>query len=78
MFDATFTTPDVTTFTGLDALGLQAVGQCLQPDRAVLACTVIAEDRWCCGSEGRVRDTIMRGTGPRPAGMGPDPGEWTR
>lgn len=73
MFDATFTTPDLTTFTGLDALGLQAVGQCLQPDRAVLACTVIAEDRWCrrCGSEGRVRDSIVRELAHAPLGWRP-------
>lgn len=47
MPDATFTTPDVTTFTGLDDLGLQAGGQRVDPDRAVLACRVVAEDRWC-------------------------------
>ena len=31
MLDATFTTPDLTTFTGLDTLGLQVTGQFLQP-----------------------------------------------
>ncbi|GAB47523.1 hypothetical protein MOPEL_020_00090 [Mobilicoccus pelagius NBRC 104925] len=47
-----FTNPDVTTLTGLDDLGPQAVGQYLAPDQAVLACRVVAEDRWCraCGS----------------------------
>lgn len=47
MLDATFTDPDLTTFTGLDKLGLQAVGQRVDPDRPVLACRVIAEDQWC-------------------------------
>ena len=37
MPDATFATPDVTTFCRLDELGLVVVGQHLQPDRAVLA-----------------------------------------
>ena len=40
MPDATFATPDVTTFCRLDELGLVVVGQHLQPDRAVLACRV--------------------------------------
>ena len=60
MPDATFATPDVTTFCRLDELGLVVVGQHLQPDRAVLACRVADDaveeaDRWCrrCGCEGR-------------------------
>lgn len=43
MLDATFATPDLTTFFHLDELGLVVVGQKLEPDRAVLACRV-AED----------------------------------
>lgn len=39
--DATFTCPDLTTFARLDELGLQAVGQRLEPDRALLvSCAV--------------------------------------
>lgn len=55
MSDATFAEPDLTTFTGLEGLGLRAVGQQLLPDKAVLACRVVNEDRWCrrCGCEGR-------------------------
>lgn len=73
MLDATFTDPDLTTFTGLDALGLRAVGQHLGPDRAVLACRVVAEDRWCrrCGCEGRVRDTVVRELAHAPLGWRP-------
>lgn len=73
MLDATFAAPDLTTFTGLDDLGLQAVGQCLLPDRAVLACRVAAEDRWCrrCGCEGRVRDSIVRELAHAPLGWRP-------
>ncbi|GJF05583.1 ISL3 family transposase [Pseudonocardia sp. D17] len=37
MPDATFTTPDLTTFAGLDELGLEVVGQRLEAGRAVLA-----------------------------------------
>lgn len=32
--DATFVRPDLTTFAGLDELGLEVVGQRLEPDRA--------------------------------------------
>ncbi len=46
VLDAALTGPGLTSLTGLDALGSRAVGQCAQPDRAVLACTVGAEDRW--------------------------------
>ena len=41
MPDATFTRPDLTTFAGLDDLGLEVTGQRLEPDRAVLACRVV-------------------------------------
>ena len=49
--DATFTAPDLTTFTCLGALGLVATGQLLLPDRAVLACQVADPGDWCrwCG-----------------------------
>ncbi|TCM33227.1 hypothetical protein EV648_1318, partial [Kribbella sp. VKM Ac-2568] len=43
---ATFTSPDLTTFCRLDELGLEVVGQRLEPDRAVLACRVVESDRW--------------------------------
>ena len=38
---ATFVSPDLTTFTRLDELGLEVVGQFLEPARAVLACRVV-------------------------------------
>lgn len=68
MPDATFACPDVTTFCRLDELGLQVVGQHLEPDRAVLACRVVdveEADRWCrrCGCEGTARDTVMNHPG---------------
>lgn len=44
---ATFVRSDLATFTGLDELGLEVVGQHLEPERAVLACRVIDDDRWC-------------------------------
>jgi len=76
--DATFATPDVTTFCRLDELGLVVVGQHLQPDRAVLACRVADDaveeaDRWCrrCGCEGRPRDTVTRRLAHEPLGWRP-------
>ncbi len=47
MRDATFAGPDLSTFCRLDELGLEVVGQRLEPDRAVLACRVVEPDRWC-------------------------------
>ena len=75
MSDATFTTPDVTTFCRLDELGLVVVGQHLQPDKAVLACRVgdQADDHWCrrCGCEGSPRDTVTRRLAHEPLGWRP-------
>jgi len=73
--DATFTTPDVTTFCRLDELGLVVVGQHLQPDKTVLACRVDdqADDHWCrrCGCEGSPRDTVTRRLAHEPLGWRP-------
>ena len=38
MPETTFTDPDLTTFLGLDALGLIVVGQHLTAERAVIEC----------------------------------------
>ena len=38
MPETTFTGPDLTTFLGLDALGLTAAGQRLTPRKAVVEC----------------------------------------
>ena len=45
-----------------DELGLVAVGQRLEPGRAVIACRVAALDDWChrCGQHGQLRDTVVR------------------
>ena len=58
---ATFTRPDLTTFVRLDGLGLQVTGQVFEPDRALLACLVLAPDDWCrrCGCQGSLRDTVI-------------------
>jgi transposase len=71
--DATFTCPDLTTFCRLDELGLEAVGQRLEPDRAVLACRVVEPDEWCrrCGCEGSPRDTLTRRLAHEPFGWRP-------
>jgi transposase len=71
--DATFGCPDLTTFAGLDELGLAVVGQRLDPDRAVLACRVVELDAWCrrCGCEGSPRDTVVRRLAHEPLGWRP-------
>jgi transposase len=71
--DATFARPDLTTFAGLDELGLEVVGQRLEPDRAVLACRVLDPDQWCrrCGCEGAPRDTVTRRLSHEPLGWRP-------
>ena len=79
MLDATFDDPDLTTFTGLDTLGLRVLGQRLEPDRAVLACCLVQDDdaadadRWCrrCGCQGRPRGTVVRRLAHVPFGHRP-------
>jgi transposase len=71
--DATFAVPDLTTFCRLDELGLEVVGQHLHPNRAVLACRVVAADQWCrrCGCEGSSRDSVVRQLAHEPLGWRP-------
>jgi hypothetical protein len=71
--DATFTTPDLATFARLDELGLIAVGQRLEPGRAVLACRVSDPDEWCrrCSCEGVARDSLVRRLAHEPFGWRP-------
>ncbi|MBG6185395.1 transposase [Arthrobacter sp. CAN_A214] len=73
MLNATFVRPDLTTSCRLDELGLEAVGQHLGPDRAVLECRVLQADPWCrtCGAEGVPRDTITRQLALEPLGHRP-------
>ncbi|HVQ53125.1 MAG TPA: ISL3 family transposase [Mycobacterium sp.] len=73
MPDATFACPDVTTFCRLDDLGLEVIGQRLRPHRAVLACRITEEDRWCrrCGEQGVVRDSVTRQLAHEPFGWRP-------
>ena len=67
MLNATFAAPCLTTFCRLDELGLEAVGQHLDVDRAVIECRVVDDDPWCrrCGAEGVPRDTVVRRGLPR-------------
>ncbi|MFN7149866.1 MAG: ISL3 family transposase [Microthrixaceae bacterium] len=73
MHQPTFVTPDHTTFCRLDELGLEAVGQLLEPGRAVLECRVVDDDPWCrkCGAEGVPRDTVTRPLAHEPFGHRP-------
>ena len=70
---ATFLPPDLGSFCRLDELGLQVVGQRLEPGRAVLACRVVETDefaRWCrrCGGEAAPRDSVTRRLAHEPLG----------
>lgn len=69
----TFLAPDLTTFCRLDELGLEAIGQHLTADGAVLECRVVEPDRWCrkCGCEGTPRDTVPRRLAHEPFGHRP-------
>ncbi|WP_020386945.1 ISL3 family transposase [Kribbella catacumbae] len=71
--DEGFACPDLTVFCRIDELGLEVVGQRLEPDRAVLACRVVEPDRWCrrCGCEGAARDTVVRRLAHEPLGWRP-------
>ena len=52
---------------------LEVVGQRLEPARAVLACRVVDDDRWCrrCGCEGTPRGTVVRRLAHEPFGWRP-------
>ena len=72
-----FLPPDLGSFCRLDELGLQVVGQRLEPGHAVLACRVVETDefaRWCrrCGCEAAPRDSVTRRLAHEPAGVAPD------
>jgi transposase len=71
--DATFAPPNLTSFCRLDELGLDVIGQRLEPERAVLTCRVVESDRWCrrCGCEGSARDTVVRELAHEPLGWRP-------
>ncbi len=73
MLQTTFAAPCLTTFCRLDELGLEAVGQHLEADRAVIECRVVENDPWCrkCGAEGVPRDTVVRRLAHEPFGHRP-------
>ena len=73
MPNATFDSPDLTTFTRLEELGLVVVGQRLTAHRAVLECRVAEEDPWCraCGALSTSRGSISRTLAHEPFGHRP-------
>ena len=75
MPETTFACPDLTTFLGLDALGLTAVGQHLTAERTVIECrTPIGfEDPFCkaCGAQGQAHGTVARRLAHVPVGWRP-------
>lgn len=73
MTNATFATPDLTTFCRLDELGLEAIGQHLSSGRAVIECRLAEVDPWCrgCGGEATPRGTIARRLAHEPFGHRP-------
>ena len=70
---ATFVSPDLTTFTRLDELGLEVIGQHVEPNQAVLACRVANPAPWCrrCGCEGTPRGSVVRRLAHEPFGWRP-------
>ncbi|WP_367405015.1 ISL3 family transposase [Kocuria marina] len=70
---ATFVSPDLTTFTRLDELGLEVIGQHVEPNQAVLACRVANPDPWCrrCGCEGTPRGSVVPRLAHEPFGWRP-------
>ena len=64
---------EVLTPIHLEDLGVEVVGQRVEPDRAVLACRVAEPDPWCrrCGCEGIPRDTVTRRLAHEPFGWRP-------
>lgn len=70
MPNGTFDSPSLTTFCRLDELGLEVVGQRLEPYRAVLSCRAVEADDWCraCGCQGVPRDTVTRRLAHAPFG----------
>ena len=75
MPETTFACPDLTTFLGLDALGLTAVGQHLTAERAAIECRMPIgfEDPFCrsCGAQGVARGTVARRLAHLPTGWRP-------
>lgn len=75
MPETTFACPDLTTFLGLAALGLTAVGQHLTAKRAVIECRMPIgfEDPFCkaCGAQGVSRGTVARHLAHVPVGWRP-------
>jgi len=77
VYDATggagFACADLTTFCRLDELGLEVIGQRVEAGRAVLACRITEEDRWCrrCGEQGTSRDSVTRQLAHEPFGWRP-------
>jgi len=59
MPDATFAAPDLTSFAGLEGLGLVALGQRIEPDRAVIACEPTGRIR-CVTGVGRSVWSVTR------------------
>ena len=81
MSDATSTTPacppvtspDLTTFARVDALGLRVDAQQIWPDKAILFCSLLTVDDRCprCGAGGRVHDQVLRRFTHLPVGRRP-------
>ena len=73
MSNATCDRPGLGTFTRLDDLGLDVMGQGVGDDRTVLACKVVGEARRCrrCGCQGISRGTVVRRLAHEPCGWRP-------
>ena len=62
MHHSIYSPADLTTFTGLDSLGLTAIAQHITSARAEILCEVTTPHPWCqsCGAQGIPRDTVIR------------------
>ena len=65
--------PNPPTFTWLDELVLEVVGQYVEPKRAVLAWRIVYADQWSrrCGCQGVPRGTVVRRLAHEPFGWRP-------
>lgn len=65
---ATFVRPELGSFCRLDELGLQVVGQRIEPGRAVMACRIVETDEFARG----VAAADALAAGARAAGVAPN------
>src|SRR5699024_2240181 len=73
MVKPTFSCPDLDVFCMLNTAGVTVTGQYLTDQQAALQCRIMASDEFCrhCGSQARVRDSLLRKVTHVPMGWRP-------